>query len=216
MKIKYLLMAAFILPCAMFTACGGDDGGDEPIPPPSTDPSSAALLTDVEAEKYIDASYMPTLSEIQKTWAGEYEGWDATQANNGHVGNTKIKRLLTLLPNKQYVNIIQGVILEGKGEYVDFEHEKGSYYYNPSTCVITYTVESDSVLDYSRQKFNGYKGKKYYDRTEGNYTEKVQFSTVRDGQRSWITHDTYLQSLTNKTINIAFMMVTNVDQQERK
>ena len=208
MKIKYFLMAALILPCTMFTACGDEGGGEEG----EIDPPVPPITDNVDAEKYIDASYKPSLSEIQKVWAGEYEGWD-----NNQTKNTKIKRLLTLKPNNTYTNVIQGVLVEsGKSDYVDFEHEKGTYSYNARTQTITYTVESDSVLDYGKQKFDGYKGKKYYDRTEGNYTEKVSFSSIKDGQRSWITRDAYLQSLTDKTINIAFAMIPDMTKDDRK
>lgn len=201
-------MAAFILPCAMFTACGDDGGGEEG----EVDSPVVPITDNVDAEKYIDASYQPSLSEIQKVWAGEYEGWDNIQKKN-----TKIKRLLTLKPNNTYTNVIQGVLVEsGKSDYVDFEHEKGTYSYNARTQTITYTVESDSVLDYGKQKFDGYKGKKYYDHTAGNYTEKVSFSSIKDGQRSWITRDAYLQSLTDKTINIAFAMIPDMTKDDRK
>lgn len=210
MKFKYLLMAAFVLPCAMFTACGGDDDDSDKIP--VEDNSPKPITSNVDAEKYIDASYSPSESEIQKVWTGQYEGWDENQKMN-----TKIKRMLTLKPNKTYTNIIQGVLVQsGKSEYVDFEKEAGTYTYSSRTNTITYTVNSDSILDYGNQKFNSYRGKKYYDHTEGNYTEKVQFSTMKDNQRSWITRDTYLQSLTDKTLNIAFMMYINVDKQDRK
>ena len=192
----------------MFTACGDEGGGEEG----EIDPPVPPITDNVDAEKYIDASYKPSLSEIQKVWAGEYEGWD-----NNQTKNTKIKRLLTLKPNNTYTNVIQGVLVEsGKSDYVDFEHEKGTYSYNARTQTITYTVESDSVLDYGKQKFDGYKGKKYYDRTEGNYTEKVSFSSIKDGQRSWITRDAYLQSLTDKTINIAFAMIPDMTKDDRK
>lgn len=192
----------------MFTACGDDGGGEEG----EIDAPVTPITDNVDAEKYIDASYKPSLSEIQKVWAGEYEGWDNNQKKN-----TKIKRLLTLKPNNTYTNVIQGVLVEsGKSDYVDFEHEKGTYSYNARTQTITYTVESDSVLDYGKQKFDGYKGKKYYDRTEGNYTEKVSFSSIKDGQRSWITRDAYLQSLTDKTINIAFAMIPDMTKDDRK
>lgn len=208
MKIKYLLMAAFVLPCAMVMSCG-DDGDDSKSDPEAPE---TAITNNVDAEKYIDASYSPSLSEIQKSWAGEYEGYDSNQKKN-----TKIKRMLVLEPNNRYVNIIQGVLIEsGKSEYVDFEHEKGTYSYNARTKTITYTVEADSVLDYAKQYFNGYRGKKYYDHTDGNYTETVSFSALKDGQRAWITRDTYLQSLTDRTINIAFAMVQKADKEDRK
>ena len=208
MKFKYLFMMAFVLSCSLFTACG-DDHPDGVI---SEEDPSRPITSNVDAEQYIDTSYSPTESEIQQVWTGEYEGWDNNQRKN-----TKIKRLLTLQPNKTYTNIIQGVLIEsGKSEYVDFEKERGTYTYSSRTNTITYSVASDSILDYGRQKFDGYHGKKFYDHTDGNYTEKVQFSLKKDGQRSWITHDTYLQSLTDKTLNIAFMMFVNVDKQDRK
>ena len=207
MKVKYLLMAAMVLPCAMFTACGDDDGGEEDIDNPVK-----PVTDNVDAEKYIDSSYSPTVEEIQKSWTGEYEGWDEHQAKN-----TKIKRLLTLNANKSYTNIIQGVLVgSGKDEYVDFEHEQGTYVYNQRTQTITYTVSTDSVLDYGQQKFDGYNGKKYYDHTDGNYSEKVSFSYEENKQRSWISHDMYLQSLTDKTINIAFAMVPDREKEQRK
>lgn len=211
MKYKYLLMAAFVLPCAMFTACGGgddDETGKTDVTKPEPPITSDTILV-----KTIDNNYSASLSEIQKSWAGEYEGWDENQQKN-----TKIRRLLVLEPNNQYVNVVQGVLIEsGKTDYVDFEHERGSYSYNARTNTLTYTVSSDSVLDYRNQKLDGYKGKKYYDRTEGNYTEKVQFSEIHNGERKWITRDTYLQSLTVKTIKIAFEMdAQKPNDQQRK
>ncbi len=211
MKYKYLLMAAFVLPCAMFTACGGgddDETGKTDVTKPEPPITSDTILV-----KTIDNNYSASLSEIQKSWAGEYEGWDENQQKN-----TKIRRLLVLEPNNQYVNVVQGVLIEsGKTDYVDFEHERGSYSYNARTNTLTYTVSSDSVLDYRNQKMDGYKGKKYYDRTEGNYTEKVQFSEIHNGERKWITRDTYLQSLTDKSIKIAFAMdAQKPNDQQRK
>lgn len=205
MKKKCLWMAAFLLPCVMFTACGSDDGGGENIEEPP-------ITNEVDAEKYTDTSYAPKLSDIQKTWTGEYKGYDTNQESN-----TNIKRLLSLYANKTYTNIIQGVLVKsGKSEYVNFELERGTYVYNERQKTITYTVQSDSILDYGTQKFDVYHGKKYYDHTEGNYSEKVAFSTPVDNQRSWITHDTYLQSLTDKTINIAFAMVQKKDKESFK
>lgn len=199
------------MPVCLFTACDSDDDEDEKKPEPTTNPVQP-ITNNVDAEKNIDDSYSPTISEIQKQWAGSYEGYDTNQEQN-----TKIKRLLTLLPNNTYINIIQGVLVEsGKSDYVDFEHEYGTYSYNSRTKTITYTVQYDSLLDYGTQKFDGYRGKKYYDHTDGNYTEKVAFSTIQNGQRSWISHDTYLQSLTDRTINIAFAMIPDMTREDRK
>ena len=160
----------------------------------------------------VDFNYVATLAEIQKTWAGEYEGWDDVQQKN-----TKIRRLLTLYPNYTYTNVIQGVLIEsGKSDYVDFEHEKGLYSYNSRTKTITYTVVSDSVLDYGKQKFDGYSGKKYYDHIDARYTEEVVFSVEHDRMRSWITKDSYLQSLTTGTTIVYHMDIYSGESDKQK
>ena len=210
MKNKYLLMAAMILPCTMFTACGGgDDGGKENVEQPT---EQNQIVENVSIEQSIDQTYTASLSEIQKAWAGEYEGWDDVQKKN-----TKIRRLLILNPNNTYTNIIQGVLIEsGKSDYVDFEHEKGRYSYNSRTKTITYTVESDSVLDYGKQKFDGYSGKKYYDHIDARYTEEVVFSVEHDRMRSWITKDSYLQSLTTGTTIVYHMDIYSGESDKQK
>ena len=200
------MMAAFVLPCAMLTACGGDDD-DTPGGKVDIDNPEKPILTNTDVEQYIDNSYSPSQSDIQKVWVGDYEGWDANQEKN-----TKIKRLLTLNANGTYINVIQGILVEsGKNDYLDFEHERGTYTYNSSSKTITYNVRTDSILNYGTQQMEGYTQKKYYDHSEGSYSEKVNFSKERDSQRSWISHDMYLQSLTDKTINIAFPMVVQVE-----
>ena len=205
-------MAAMVLPCAMFTACGGDDGPDDPTPIDEKDPITVALVNDTKALDYVDNSYNPALSEIQnKAWVGEYEGWDENQQKN-----TTIRRLLTLYGNNQYTNVIQGKLIgSGKEDrWADFEHESGTYSYNASTKTVTYIVSKDSVLNWQQQKMEGYTKKKYYDHQESSYTELARFSNLNKGNRSWITQDMYLQSLTDKTINIYFMMIVNVENKK--
>ena len=195
-------MAAMVLPCAMFTACE-----DDPDPKPDVeDPYSAPITNETTVRQNIDDSYVASPTEIQKAWEGSYTGYDTNQETN-----TNIKRLLVLKSNKQYENVIQGVLVKsGKSEFVNFELERGTYSYNANSGVITYTVSSDSILNYGDQSFTRYNGKKYYSHTDGTYTETVKFSKVKDGQRSWITQDTYLQSLTASNINIYFAMVGQV------
>ena len=195
-------MAALVLPCAVFTACGDDDDDDKiNVEKPET-----PILTNTSVEQYIDNSYTPTTSDLQNVWEGNYEGWDEKQQKN-----TKIKRMLTLSPNGNYENVIEGILVEsGKDKYTKFEHEKGTYSYNSSTKTITYTVTVDSLLDYGKQKMDAYKGKKFLDHTDARYTEGANFSQKKDNQRSWITRDTYLQSLTTKQVDISFAMVVQV------
>lgn len=195
-------MAALVLPCAVFTACGDDDDDDKV----NVEKPETPILTNTSVEQYIDNSYTPTTSDLQNVWEGNYEGWDEKQQKN-----TKIKRMLTLSPNGNYENVIEGILVEsGKDKYTKFEHEKGTYSYNSSTKTITYTVTVDSLLDYGKQKMDAYKGKKFLDHTDARYTEAANFSQKKDNQRSWITRDTYLQSLTTKQVDISFAMVVQV------
>ena len=212
MKIKFLLMAAFVLPCAMFTACGGDDdGGRKDVEKCSdcdcghakgTCPSTCACNQIIDPRSAIDNSYTPTQSTLQKEWAGQYVGWDAIQE-----ANTTIRRKLVLNPNGTYTNLISGQLKkEGNDRFYKFESEAGTYTYNQSTRTITYTCRFDSVLNYRDQSYTVYSKKHYYSEEKATYTEKADFSSPKDGIRLWITIDTYLQSLTAQKLDIAFSM----------
>ena len=203
MKIKYLLMAAFILPCAMFTACGGDDSNDDKKPveqPTNTDESEKII--NVKVDIPIDENFKADASYIQKEWSGEYMGWDAVQKKN-----TTIRRKLVLNPNGTYTNIIAGKLLNtDKTQFFKFESEGGTYTYNASTGYVTYKVDYDSILTYKDQSYTRYPKKHYYAKEEANYTEKAEFSEMKEGKRVWITKDTYLQSLTAEVLDLAFSM----------
>ena len=192
MKLKhcmFVLMA--MLSSAMFLSC---TDSEEEVDNPDE-------IVWREADE-VDESFVPNEAFMQKTWAGEYEGWDDVQKKN-----TRIKRLLTLNADRSYTNVIQGILVEsGKSDYVDFEREKGYYTYNARTGVITYSVTSDSIIQYKDQSFIGYAMKKYYDHQSGTYTEEAKFTPITNGGRKWVTKDTYLQSLTAMELDLAFSM----------
>ena len=156
----------------------------------------------------IDTSYKPELKSLQQNWLGEYEGWDAAQERD-----TKIKRKLVLNANLTYTNVIEGILAaDGKNKYTKFESEAGTYSYNQSTGVITYTVRYDSLLNYQNQQFVGYTKKHYYSPDgmnaddKASYTEKAQFTASAGGYRSWVTEDTYLQQLSAEKLDLWFTM----------
>lgn len=206
MKLKYLLIATMAIPCAIFMACGDDD--EEPQKTNIETPPDGAILENTDILETVDPEYKPTANYLQKNWHGEYIGWDAKQAEDGNNnGNTTICRELTLNANGTYTNIIAGKLIStGKEGFFKFESEGGTYSYNPSTGYVTYTVEYDSLLNYRSQTYDVYRKKKYYSKEEKSYTEKADFSISANGTRRWVTRDMYLQSLTDKTINIAFAM----------
>lgn len=205
MKIKsYLISALICMPILMIsTGCpDGDVKPDESGREEYDHDEYGAILENIDILVTIDSDFKPSASYLQKTWHGEYEGWDEIQKKN-----TTISRELKLNPNGTYTNIIAGKMVDtGKDKFFKFESEGGTYTYNPSNGKVTYTVDYDSVLDYRTQSYDVYNKKKYYSKEEKSYTEQADFSDSYKGTRRWITRDMYLQSLTNKTINIAFAM----------
>lgn len=188
-------MAAFVLPCAMFTACDDDD---EPLKKPTEE--TKIIKSDYDGK--VDTDFQPDASYLQKEWSGEYQGWDAVQKKN-----TTIRRKLTLNPNGTYTNIIAGKLIEsGKDQFFKFESEGGKYTYNQSTGTVNYTCEYDSILNYRDQSYTRYSKKHYYSDEKANYTEKAEFSEMQQGKRVWITKDTYLQSLTAEVLDLVFSM----------
>jgi hypothetical protein len=197
------MMAFAALMGTMFVACG-DDEKEEPIVNPGDNQTQDAVPT-------IDQTYYPSKVELLKTWAGEYTGYDAEQE-----ADTKIRRVLTLNANGTYRHTIYGMLskkMDGNGEdgkFLDkfFESEGGTFEYNPGTRTLTFTVQYDSLITYKDQSYKQWTGKYYYkDRTEARYTEEAGFSKVINGQRQWITKDTYLQSKTDKALNLVFTML---------
>ena len=217
-------MASFVMPCLFFASCGSDDntgdgkqdvekckkcacGHDEG----KCDNTCQCGITIVDA---IDKSFSPSLSYLQKSWSGEYEGWDAVQE-----ANTTIRRMLVLYPNGNYTNVIAGKLVKsGKDSFFKFESEAGTYTYDSSNRTVRYTCRYDSVLNYQDQSYTVYQKKHYYDHQEASYTEKADFSALlSNNKRRWITQDTYLQSLTDRELNIGFVMEEfNGDQQGQR
>ena len=158
----------------------GDEYGPEPVveygPPPVT-------------ELALDVNFKATLSYLLGEWAAEYEGWDDVQRRD-----VTIRRTLNLAPNGTYQNHIEGKMPEGsdKQDFFLFESEGGTYTYDPSRGVVTYTCQYDSVLNFRDQTFTRYEQKHYYDHMDGAYTEKVLFTVEKNGKREWVTNDTFL------------------------
>lgn len=199
--MKKISFFVCLLMGGLCVSCGGGDDPGEVTP---TEP------TPIENTFKVDLEFKPSASYIQNTWAGEYEGYDAAQEKN-----TKIKRKLVLNPNKTYVNTIEGILVSsGKNEYTAFEKEEGTYNYDSSTGIVTYTVRYDSLIDYKTQHYIGYKKKHYYSADGMNandkaiYTEKAMFTKIGDDgtNRKWVTEDTYLQQLTDKELDLYFTM----------
>ncbi len=170
---------------------------------------------DVEDDTYqIDMSFSPTLDYLQGSWLGEYEGWDPIMRTV-----TKIRRKLTLSPDGTYKNRIQGVmVVTGRTDFVDFEHEEGTYTIgtDPASArfTITYNVTADSLLDFGSQRLIGYTKKHFYDHEVASYTETPRFTKEMEGKRKWITQDNSLVSIEDETSPVVYSMDKREGEEE--
>lgn len=212
--VKILAVAVAFMGVFCYASCGDDD--DKIFPP--TPQTGNGPKDDV------DNSYVPSTSTIQTTWYGEYEGYDAEQSKNegGTEVYTKIRRTLSLNPNGTYTNEIWGVLKKNgsnNSEFTQFEVEAGTYTYNASRGVVTYTVTYDSLINYQTRQKVGYSKKHYYSadgknsNDKKNYTEDAKFTKENNYGRQWITKDTYLHTLTDKLDDVEmWFLMDNVQK----
>ncbi len=209
-KFFYLALALFA--SAALFSCGGDDG-ETPNPNPNPDPNPTP-----DSTFKLDESYKAPSSEMIGTWYGSYKGSDTEQSKkdgNEDGVSTKIQRTLVLNGNGTYTNNLTGVMTKNGSNFTDsvsFESEKGSYYYNANTGIVTFVVIHDSITDYRTLQKTGFT-KKHYFSANGNYSndkaryeEKAQFTTPDNGSRQWVTKDTYLHTFDDTLPDMFFLM----------
>lgn len=174
---------------SMFSSCIKDD--DEP-----------ELNSNASNDIVIDESFKATSSFLQGTWKGEYSGYDENQK-----AKTNIRRELILNSDGTYKNTILGLLVaknSNNKDYVEFEKEYGTYRFN-GPDKITYNVSKDSLINYKTEELEGYSKKHYYSSETQTYTESVRF-TSKDDSHAWVTKDVYLSNLSNKDLDLVFIM----------
>lgn len=201
MRTKFCYLYNYLLSTLLyllgFGMMGCTEQGDEYEPEPVMYGPAP-----VPAELPVDEDFKATLSYLQGEWAAEYEGWDKVQERK-----VTIHRILNLTPNGMYQNHIEGKMPETlKQDFILFESEGGTYTYDSLKGVVTYTCQYDSILNFNDQTYTLYDQKLYYDRMEGGYTEKVQFTVEKDGKREWVTYDTFLMSADDKDAALKYRM----------
>ncbi len=199
MKTKFYHWYNYLLSTLLyllgFGMMGCTEQGDEYGPAPEYGPPPVTKLE-------IDDNFEATLSFLQGEWAAEYEGWDEVQERK-----VTIHRILNLTPNGMYQNHIEGKMPETlKQDFILFESEGGTYTYDSSKGVVTYTCQYDSILNFKDQTYTLYDQKHYYDHKERGYTEKVQFTVERDGKREWVTYDAFLMPVDDKDAALEYRM----------
>lgn len=156
-----------------------------------------------------DTIRIATLSQIQQTWIGEYEGWDSLQNVK-----TKIRRQLILNIDSTYTNQIAAMVFVPNQKVEDFspvEKESGKYSFDEQNHTVYYHVAYDSIIDFGQQRFIGFT-KKQYNRPNGLhyekevYTENVKLNHGEKGSVIWETTDSALYSLDGKGSFINYFM----------
>ena len=153
-----------------------------------------AMVASAQPRPYeVDQSFIPSLEYLQKSWSGEYDGYEP---NSRMI--LSIKRSLVLNPDLSYTNLVTGQI-KNESEEVILKLETGTYQYDSGTQFVSYSIETDSILDIniflqgndSSYLVNHYK----QDGKEKLVKEKAQFTAAaNDADRQWVLFDQQLMS----------------------
>lgn len=192
MNIKSLIGIAFFAFIAF--SCDSDDG--------------------VEAPENDILSVEP--SDLQKVWAGEYEGWDSMMNVK-----MKIQRELSLNPNGTYTNVLGAVIdlPNASKDPAPIEKEAGSYEMAicDSVCTLTFTVTYDSIVDFGTQVMVGHNGKffHYPDGREYEQAVYVQHMLIMAGDKGayrFEATDSMMYSLSEENKPVVYYMDVKTGQ----
>ena len=152
-----------------------------------------------------DPSFVPSLGFMQKSWSGEYDGFEP---NSRMI--LSLARTLVLNTNLTYTNEVKGQI-NGKSDEVLLRYETGTYQYSTENQLVTYSIEMDSTLDINillKGEELSYAVNHYKEEgTEKTSTEEVQFtSAASDDARQWLLFDQQLMSPINPLQKAVYVM----------
>lgn len=202
-KPSHVLLLICILTVAIpaFTASCIKDADDEDQPKQPTTDTIPATDTTLVA---IDSLFKASVEYLQKEWMGQYTGFDARQQTT-----SAIRRMVSFLPDGSYDSHVQGIvnIEDTITTYKEFEHEHGTYAFDVDKQIMTYTIEYDSLIDFSSDVLVNNPGKL----RPGvglirEYSEQIWFSAEKEGKRDWVREDENLVSTDNHNANIIYIM----------
>ncbi len=176
MKKLFSLMA-ICLSISLYTGCIGSDDDDD-------------VMSGIEDD---GTGRIPEKSELIGTWqSNNYQGWEPRLEQD-----VVIARGLTLNSDGSYENKYRGHLTQAKDgsslsttEFGEWEIEKGTWTYNSSTGVITYSPTSDQRVNYETTEMENY--------TLSTYQETCLIKESGTYKGGWITLDTYLKRSGNK------------------
>lgn len=196
-----LLMCTLMLSfsCLFTTSCIKDADDDEQPTPPEND----TIITDT-TKVVVDSVFKASVEYLHGEWMGQYVGYDKKQE-----ATSAIRRLVFFSPDGFYDSHVQGIvnIEDTITTYKEFEHEHGSYTFDPDKQLVTYTIEYDSLLNFRSDQLEYSPGK--MEPGVGlvkEYNERIWFSREKENKRDWIRTDENLMTPDDHAANVIYIM----------
>lgn len=153
-----------------------------------------------------------TISDLQKVWVGEYEGWDSLMN-----AKMKIMRQLALNPDSTYTNVLGAVIdlPNASKEPAPIEKEAGTYEIilddSAQTATVCFTVAYDSIIDFGTQVFMGYDHKHYrtsdgIEHEDTIYQQYFRILRGKEGSFQLEATDSLMYSIDGNGLPIVYLM----------
>ena len=197
-----MLLCLFL---SMNTASCIKDSDDEEQPTP---PEDTPVVTDTTVVQ-VDSTFIASAEYMVGEWMSQYVGYDLQQSIiSGNDVVSAIRRLVFFSPNGFYESHVQGIVNteDTITIYKEFEHEYGVYSFDEERQMMTYTVEYDSLLNFSADRMEYHNGKVKGTVTIPQYGERIWFSGEKDGLRDWIREDDNLMSVEEHTARLVYSM----------
>ena len=192
-----LIVLAFS--CTLTISCIKDADDEEPQTPPDID-----TITIDSTQVMIDSVFKASSEYLQGEWMGQYVGYDLMQG-----AMSAIRRLVYFSPDGFYDSHVQGIvnIEDTITNYKEFEHEHGTYSFDPDKQLVKYTIEYDSLLNFMSDQLEYNPGKiRPGVGLVTEYDERIWFSREQEGKRDWIRTDENLVTKEDKTVNVIYIM----------
>ncbi|MBO4907532.1 MAG: hypothetical protein J5486_10985 [Bacteroidaceae bacterium] len=172
--------------------------------------SSAGSETFDSTLVIIDSAFTADKEFLVGEWRAEYLGFDA---NPRQQTLCKIQRHTKLHPDGSYDNYVRGLMLkesdstEQHTQFIDFEHEHGTYLLIQENRMLYYQVEYDSLVNFLTGKLEYNPGKlRVGEGILSQYEESIWFTPEHNRQRRWVRFDETLRNAEDSTSALYYMM----------
>ena len=201
----FATIMAYAVMSMLTWSCIKNDDDEESPKPPQPDTTVVLDTTTVVA----DSTFQATRQYLIGTWQSEYMGFDTLQsASFDKKVVSRIRRFVCFSDDGSYDSHVQGIVdIDTTTNFMELEHEHGSFNFNEATQLMTYRVEYDSVVNFLTEQLQFFPGKMRQGKgVFQQYEEAILFSMEKDGQREWIRLDDNLRALDNHNAQLVYTM----------